>query len=204
VSFAPRGTPLLGGTCAHRGVAGIFAGNGGTWQAAGPALPAALAGQPVEVLRLTSTPSGSAALLVAGTGSSASLIAAWTADPTAGAAHWTVSPPLGLDAAQVLSSGFGPGGAIGVFLSDGRAFAVGASPSRGGQGGSSPLAVVPDWRTLPALPPGTATLAPVPGGEFDALAVSGSNLTVWRLASASAAWARAQAISVPIQYGSSG
>jgi len=195
VSFTPRGAPLLAGTCGHRGVAGIFAATatatgGAAWQAAGPALPASLAGQPVEVLRLMTTPSGSAALLVAGTGSGASLIAAWTGDPSAVPAHWTVSPPLGLDAAQVLSSGFGPDGVIGVILSDGRAFAVGASAA--------------DWRTLPALPRGTATLAPEAGGEFDALAVSGSKLTVWRLASVSAAWTRTQVISVPVQYGTSG
>jgi len=60
------------------------------------------------------------------------------------------------------------------------------------------------WRTLPALPAGTATLAPGPGpgpGTFDALAVSGSRLTVWRLAGT--AWARVQVINVPILYGSS-
>ena len=58
------------------------------------------------------------------------------------------------------------------------------------------------WRALPPLPAGTATLAPGPGGGYDALAVSGSVLTVWRLDAA--AWARAQVIDVPIEYGSSG
>ena len=53
---SPRpGTPLLAGTCSHPGTAGIFAGTGGTWHAAGPALPAALAAQHVQVLRLTRT-----------------------------------------------------------------------------------------------------------------------------------------------------
>ena len=51
-------------------------------------------------------------------------------------------------------------------------------------------------------PARTATLAPGPGGGYDALAASGSVLTVWRLAAA--AWAKAQVIDVPIQYGSSG
>jgi hypothetical protein len=39
-------------------------------------------------------------------------------------------------------------------------------------------------------------------GSYEALAVSGSRLTVWRLAQR--AWAKVQLITVPIQYGSSG
>ena len=56
---------------------------------------------------------------------------------------------------------------------------------------------------LPPLPTGTATLAPGPGGAADALAVDHSTLTVWQLAPGSAAWTKAQAINVPILYGSS-
>jgi hypothetical protein len=47
-AFSPSGQPLLGGTCRHLGTAGIFAETGGTWQAAGPPVPAALAGQAVQ------------------------------------------------------------------------------------------------------------------------------------------------------------
>jgi hypothetical protein len=46
-------------------------------------------------------------------------------------------------------------------------------------------------------------LAAGPGGAVDALAVSGSNLTVWRLAGAAAVWSKIQTIGVPVQYGSS-
>jgi hypothetical protein len=53
------------------------------------------------------------------------------------------------------------------------------------------------------VPPGTAALAPGPGGGFDALAVSGSKLTVWRLDQGATAWTRTQVINVPIEYGSS-
>ena len=60
------------------------------------------------------------------------------------------------------------------------------------------------WQPLPALPPGTATLAPVPGGGLDALAVHGARLTVWQLAAGGTSWAGIQTINVPIQYGSSG
>jgi hypothetical protein len=59
------------------------------------------------------------------------------------------------------------------------------------------------WRSLPGVPAGTAVLAAGPGGAVDALAVSGSNLTVWGLAGAAAAWSKIQTIDVPVQYGSS-
>jgi hypothetical protein len=49
-------------------------------------------------------------------------------------------------------------------------------------------------------PPGA--LAPGTAGSYDALAVSGSKLTVWRLARG--AWGKVQQITVPVQYGSSG
>jgi hypothetical protein len=45
---------VLGGTCGKPGVAGIFAWRRGSWHAAGPALPAALASRDVSVLRLAS------------------------------------------------------------------------------------------------------------------------------------------------------
>jgi hypothetical protein len=52
------------------------------------------------------------------------------------------------------------------------------------------------------VPPETGTLAPGAGGSYDALAVAGSRLTVWRLTQG--AWAKVQQIAVPVQYGSSG
>ncbi len=60
------------------------------------------------------------------------------------------------------------------------------------------------WQPLPALPPeSTVTLAAGPAGATGALAASGSTLTIWRHEAGSSAWARAQTIKVPIQYGSS-
>ena len=185
-AFSSSGQPLLGGTCSRPGTAGIFAGTGGTWHAAGPALPAALAGQPVQVLRLTSTASGTVALLAAGTGPAVRLLAAWSPDS---GSHWALSPPLRLDGAAVSSASFGPGDTAAIVLNGSRGQTV-AGP------GTS-------WRALPALPPGTATLAAGPAGGFDALATKRTTMTIWQLAPGSAAWAKAQAISVPIQFGSS-
>jgi len=139
------------------------------------------------VLRLTRTPGGIAALLAAGTGPAASLLAAWSPD---GGSHWALSPPLRLNGAGLTSASFGAGGAVAIALSTGHGAAVAGSGT--------------PWRTLPALPPGTATLAPGPAGELDALAVHRTRMTVWQLAPGTTAWRTTQAINVPIQFGSSG
>jgi len=177
VTFGPNNVPMTAGSCARRGVAGVFADRGGVWQAAGPVLAAGFGGDQVQVLGL----SHNAALLAAGT----SLLAAWS-----DGGRWTVSAPVAAagDEQGVSASGFGPGGSVWVLLGGGRAETI------GGPGGS--------WRALPTLPKGTATLAPGSGSSYDALAVAGSRLTVWRLAAG--AWVQVQVINVPITYGSSG
>ncbi|MFY9931498.1 MAG: hypothetical protein WAK82_26200 [Streptosporangiaceae bacterium] len=186
VAYAPPETPLLGGSCGQPGTVGIFAGTGGTWHAAGPAIPAALAGQDITVSRLTQTGQGLAALLTVGIGPAASLLAAWSAD---GGGHWTLSPPLPLHGAALSSASFGLSGTAAVITTANRGEITASA-------GSS-------WRPLPPLPPGTATLASGPGGAVDALAVNGGTLTIWHLAPGATAWTRVQVIKVPIQYGSS-
>ena len=178
---------MLAGTCGRAGTAGIFAYAGGTWHQAAPPLPAALAGQPVRVLRLSQAGRGDVALLQAGTGPSASLIGAWTSD---GGQRWRLSSSFSLGGAHAVSASFGSDGATAVVLSGHR------GETLAGPGAS--------WRALPPLPPGrTVTLALPAAGITDALAADGSSLTVWQLRPGSAAWARTQAIKVPIQYGSS-
>ena len=194
VSFGPNNVPMAAGSCARRGVAGVFADRGGAWQAAGPVLPAGFGGDQVQVLGLARAAGGNAALLLAGT----SLVAAWS-----DGGRWTVSAPVAAagDEQGVSASGFGPGGSVWVLFGGGRAEAI------GGPGGS--------WRALPPVPAGTQVLGPAPGpagpatlapgsgsSAYDALAVAGSRLTVWRLAAG--AWAQVQVINVPITYGSSG
>jgi hypothetical protein len=186
VAFGPNNVPMAAGSCERRGVAGVFADTGGTWQAAGPVLPGGFSADQVQVLGLTATAGGNAALLLAGS----DLLAAWS-----DAGRWTVSAPIAAAAGDesgdeqgVSASGFGPGGSVWVLLGGGRAETV-SGPGSG-------------WRALPTLPAGVATLAPGPSaGGYDALAVSGSRLTVWRLAAT--AWAKIQVINVPITYGSS-
>jgi hypothetical protein len=186
VAFSPAGALMAAGACAKAGTAGIFAFVGGRWQAAGPALPASLAGQPVTVLRLTTVGDRQLALLSAGSGSAATVVAVWSAG---GAGHWDLSRGLRTQGRQVLSTSFGPGGAVGLVLSGGRGEML-AGPGGG-------------WRQLPALPSGTQVLAMGVSGQAEALASHGSVLTVWGAGPASAGWVKEQAINVPIQYGSS-
>jgi hypothetical protein len=184
VALTASGTPLAAASCGRPGVVGMFAKPGDTWEAAGPALAGQLASKPVQVLRLTGTSAGTVALLQAGTGSTADLLAAWSSDGT----HWTVSPPASAGSGPVRASGTGADGAVWLLLASGHAMAV-----------SGPGAA---WRVLATPPRGTAALAPVAGGTFDALAVSGARLTVSRLG-ADGAWRQDQVLNVPVQYGSS-
>jgi hypothetical protein len=186
VAFSPSGMPLVAGACTHPGTAGIFAFTGSSWQAAGPGLPASLSGQPVRVLSLARVADRDVALLEAGTGSAASLLAAWSSD---GRSQWKLSPPVSAGTTKVTSAEYGPSGNIGMILAGGRAEVT-----------DSPGA---PWRLLPALPPGTMTLALGSAGSVDALAVNGTKLADWRL-TPSAGWRETQLISVPIQFGSSG
>ena len=184
VAYTPSGTPLAAASCARPGTVGIFARSGNTWQAAGPTLGGALAARQVTVPRLTGTGTGDIALLRAGAGAVATLFAAWTSDGS----RWTVSAPLSAGTGQVAASGTGSGGAAWVLLADGSGYAV------SGPGGA--------WRRLPTPPPGTAALAAGPGGAAEALAAAGGKLTVYRLSPAGT-WQKAQALTVPIQSGSS-
>ena len=186
-AFTPAGVPLLAGSSSRPGTAGIFASRDGAWQAAAPALPAALARQRITVLRLTRTPAGTAALLEAGNGRAATLIAAWTSGSTR---DWALSPPVRLGGAELTSASFGPARSVAIMLNGTHAEAI------TGPAGS--------WWPLPALPAGTATLAPGPAGGFTALAVHRAKLTVWQLGDRSVSWRSTQVITVPIQFGSSG
>jgi len=129
-AFTPSGEPLLAGACTRPGTAGIFAVRDGTWQPAGPRLPAALAGQDVTVLRLTRTANSIVALLAAGTGPAASVLAAWSADS---GGHWALSAPARLNGAQLTSTSFGPRGAAAIMLSGNQGRPSPAPAPRGGR-----------------------------------------------------------------------
>ena len=179
VSFGPNDTPIAAGSCLRRGVAGIFADSGGVWQAIGPTLPARVRG-----------------------GSGAGPRAGADVRRQRGAAARRDGPAGGVAGRDALDGvGSGPGGrGASPRQGSGRAGASGCCSAAAGRRPSPGPGQ--SWRALPPVPAGTATLAPGTGGGYDALAVSRSKLTVWRLAAS--AWAKVQVINVPIQYGSSG
>ncbi len=185
VAYTSAGTPLLAGTCTRPGVVGIFAETGHQWQAAGPALPGQLAHQTVTVLQLGTVDNQTTALLALGTGAHASLVTAWL---TASGTSWTTSPALATGGHAVAAASLGPGQTTAVITA----------------GGHGALLAQGHWQLLPALPPATVALVPSAGGTIDALAVHRATLTVWHLVSQQGSWTRAQTLSVPIQYGSSG
>ena len=186
-AFTSSGHPLLGAGCSRPGTAGILSQTGRTWQLTGPAIPAAYAHQAITVLRLTTTGDTTTALLGAGTGPAERLLAGWSAD---GDAHWTLSPPLPLNGATLTSASSGPASSLAITLTHRRAAVITRSTD--------------SWRQLPVLPPSTATLAPSTTGGWNALAVHGTQLTIWQAATGAQAWASAQVIKVPVQFGSSG
>ena len=167
VSFGPNNVPMAAGSCVRRGVAGVFADRGGTWQAAGPVLPAGFGGDQVQVLGLAET-TAAATRRCWWPGP-----ACWRPGRTAGAGRSRRrSRRPERDEQGVSASGFGPGGSVWVLLGGGRAETI------GGPGGS--------WRALPAPAarvPRRWRRGPAPV-SYDALAVAGARLTVWRLAAA--------------------
>jgi hypothetical protein len=190
ISFGPDKNPVAAGGCVRPGVAGVFTDTDGTWRSAGLTLPGRGPRMgTVQVLGLAATTGGNVALLATGD----SLFAAWW-----NGTRWTVSAPVTAGtgtSGTVRALGFGTGGSAWLLLTGGRAEAIAGSSA--------------SWRALPPVPAGTqvlaptdtAPLAPGPDGSYEALAVAGSRLTVWRLTQG--AWAKAQVISVPIEYGSS-
>jgi hypothetical protein len=199
-AWTPGGTPLLGGECSKAGRTGIVRLSGGTWQAAGPALPASLASGPVSVIGLNSTGTHTTSVLAVGTGAATSLLAAWSVN---GGQSWALSQPLRVGAADGSSApsvSFGADGSASAMLPPGRGATIGWQAS--------------SWQALPALPARTAALAsPATASLPEALAASGGTLSVWQLASVAGAgssastarhWKLAQTVKVSIPYGSSG
>jgi hypothetical protein len=199
-AWTPGGAPLLGGNCDKAGQTGILTRSGGTWRAAGPALPASLASGPVSVLGLNTTGTHLTSVLAVGSGAATSLLTAWSVN---GGQSWTLSKALRTGAERGSSApsvSFGADGTASVVLPSGGAATIGWQAA--------------GWQTLPALPARTAALATAsPAGVPEALAASGGTLSVWQLAPAAGAassassvghWKLAQTVKVSIPYGSSG
>jgi hypothetical protein len=186
VAFSPAGMPMVAGPCRRTGKAGIFVVSQGSLQSVPtPALPGSATAGPVTVLALSSQDGRTTALIRLGDSKDASIVAAWW---TGGSSPWTVSSPLATGADAARSAALWPGGGAGVVLAAGRGDTI------SGPGAS--------WRSLPALPARTATLAAGQDGQVLALAANPNLLIVWQLGS-SGTWTQAQVIKVTVPYGTS-
>lgn len=186
---------LASGTCGTSGTAAVFSHSPGGWQR----LSLPVAGQLVRFANGTALVRGRSGLSALWYGFRFGWYAyaplSGTATPSQ-PASWARSGPLPASGTVTASGALAAGGAW-VLLSDGRAATVGLPATVGSSGAAAP------WVQLPAVPRGTAVLASGPGGAVDALAVSGATVTVWRLAPRATAWSQVEAISVPVQYGTS-
>jgi hypothetical protein len=208
------GHAVIGTSCARGGKAGIFIKRGGVWQLAGPPL-GSRPGR-AEVLGILPSSGGLAVLLGltgatgprggSATRAGTTLIAAWASAKGA----WRTSGPLALGRdGHVVSFGATPAGGVFVVIagSDGKKeLAVAREAGAGARAGAATgtaAASGAEWSHLPAPPQATATVAYLPGGTVDALAVSKTVLTVWVLAPGSAQWVKGQVLDVPVQFGSS-
>ena len=200
VSFVPVPAEVLAaGRCGASGTTGFFAyspgshGSPGGWQR----LSLPVSGQLVRLGQGT-------ALVRAKAGLTAVWIASypigWSGHPplptptAASSADWLTSAPLPVTSGVIASGGLAgatataPGG-VWVLMPGGQAATI-SGPKQ-------------QWLLLPPTPAHTSVLASGPGNSIDALAVSGSRLTVWQLDRGATVWTKAQTMNVPIQYGSS-
>ena len=183
---------LIGGGCRHSGTVGIFFRSGDRWRLVGPTLPRQLDLGSVDVISLKQTSEGiSTILAVTSVKEGTSLVAAWAGS----GGQWSVSGALRLSSSERVLS-IGPASGVGMFV------------LLAESGGSEQADVVggPDvsWQLLPALPRGTSTLAFGTANAIDALAVNDTAFADWHLSPGSSHWVKGQAISVPIEFGSSG
>jgi hypothetical protein len=192
LSFGITSTEVLaGGTCGTSGTTAIFSYSPGTgWQR--ESLP--VSGRLVRFTTGTALVEGKAGLaaLWLGTGWTGYAGSAPASPPSASRVLRT-SAPLPVSG-SITAAGTLPDAGAWVLLAGGRAATVSLPGTAGG---------TPQWVPLPRVPAHTSVLASGPDGGVDALAVSGETLTVWRLAPRATAWSQVQAMSVPIQVGSS-
>ncbi len=191
VATSASGGDALGAACGAPGRVGVLVGSATGWSLAAPRLRGSLSGAATEIVRLTASSGTLAALAAAVSAGRTWLVGAW---PGSSAGSWGVSPELELAPGSELTS---------TAALAGGGFAV--TVARGARVGVEVLAGAhARWSRLPEAPAGTVAIASTPGGRYDALTVDGSKFADYVLARGASSWRRAQRITAPIQYGSSG
>jgi hypothetical protein len=188
VGTGPSGAPLVGATCGHKGVAGVFAEVDGAWQSIGPKVDPA--GVRVSVLSLRTTAGEPNALFSLSSPSGTRIVDGWRE----ASGSWQLSGALPIGAHGKLVS-IGPALNGGEFV----LYRAGSRPER--------LSVVLGhgvrWTALPNPPRGTETVAFPSAVRVDALAVDDTVMTDWTLTNHGSAWRKRQTARVAILFGSS-
>jgi hypothetical protein len=194
VALEPSGTAVVGATCGHRGIAGVFVDGGGTWRTIGPSV--ASPRDEVSVLALRATGAEPNALFSLSSRSGRRIVDGWQ---TASGA-WVLTDPLDLGPrGQVVSVGAAPNGREFVLFRVGSDDHLALAPDLEGSGTSGNVS----WTSLPTPPAGTETVAFSSGGRIDALAVHDTVMTDWVLATGASAWEKRQSVTVTLLFGSS-
>jgi hypothetical protein len=194
VALVPAGDVLVGSTCAHRGVIGLFDVAGDVHAVAFPAstIPS---GATVSVLRLVPTATGASTLLAGHLSSGRTvLVAGWLTGP--GPVSQVSAPFVMPAGSRLLASGTTPGGGVFVLVQPagrGAPELADVAPSSAGR---------PAWDVLPPPPRGTLGAAFSPG-RIDAVTVHSSTLIDYVFDQSTMTWVRAQVVHVSLQYGSS-
>jgi len=190
VALDPTRGVQVGTTCSSSGLVGVFERAGGTWHLVGPRLSPSKPPASTKVLRLLDVGGGRSALVALRTKTHTGLVGLASTE----GGVWSTSTLLPLGSGdRIASTGVEPSGAYVVLVS--RSNGSLALDIESGPGAN--------WHTLPAPPPGTATVAVGTGDEVDALAVASTRLTDWRLDASAGTWSKIGTVTVPIQFGSS-
>ena len=190
VALSASNGVLLGTGCRRPGQVGVFTVAGGRWQLVGPSLRGSLAQATTHVLRLATSGSTTSALVAAARPGRTGLLGLFRS----ATGTWTETLPFVLSrATTVVASAIGASGQEVVLLHD------------GGAGDALEETAGPDhaWVELPRPPAGTAAVAPLANGGFDAFTVAGERLRVYTLAPSGGTWTLSQQMTVPIAYGTS-
>ncbi|MDA8063368.1 MAG: hypothetical protein M0T80_13235 [Actinomycetota bacterium] len=189
------GHPVVGASCSSVGELGLFVDAAGSWRSVPVDLASSVGGDRLEVLWYGGAPGHPEALVEASSrsGAHSDLLALAAEGSGHGFGHWRTSTTLPLAAGWSVGSVSAlSGGVLGVLVGDGVAREDVETVAPGGT-----------WRSGPAAPAGSETLAQAGSGTVDALAGSGSTLAVWSLGPSARSWRLTQRLHVAIQYGSS-
>ena len=184
-----RAQPIIGGSCVHAGVVGLFA-EARHLAAGRPSTAAAVRRGRAEVLGLGTSQRTTVALVAVTGASGTELLAAWSGPGAV---------------VNLVPTGHWPKRRSGLVRGwpRERCLCLAARGPSAQSGWPWPRHGSTSWQQLPPPPPRTATVAFGPSAPPDALVANGTKFSAWSLKAGSKRWAEDQVMDVAIQYGSS-